>query len=306
MEPILHHHDPSPFGEKIRLIFGVKALRWRSVQLPMTMPRPLLMPLTGGYRKVPVLQLGADIYCDTRLIVRVLEQRWPQPPVLQASGGLELALSGWSDRALFEPGAGLSMALNEALIPAEVIEDRKRFFNFMDFDRLQADIPHLHAQFRAGLDVLEDMLTDAHEFILGSQVSYADITAYFAVWMARGNMGIADQLLGGFPRLLAWERRMQAIGHGAREECSGEQALQVAAAAESGVEPYVDPADPLQLRVGQPVCVTPDDYGRIPVTGELLRLTCRDVAIARHSDEAGRVVVHFPRAGYRIDVTQAR
>src|SRR5689334_19212590 len=36
-------------------------------------PRPELMPMTGGYRRTPVLQIGADIYCDTQLILRVLK-----------------------------------------------------------------------------------------------------------------------------------------------------------------------------------------------------------------------------------------
>ena len=31
------------------------------------MPRPDLMPMTGGYRRTPVMQIGADIYCDTQM-----------------------------------------------------------------------------------------------------------------------------------------------------------------------------------------------------------------------------------------------
>ncbi|MBM4192074.1 MAG: hypothetical protein FJ196_03305 [Gammaproteobacteria bacterium] len=82
-DPILNHHDPSPFGEKIRLALGLKDLAWRSVQVSMVMPRPELCVLTGGYRKIPVLQFGADVYCDTRLIVRELERRHPQPTLFR-------------------------------------------------------------------------------------------------------------------------------------------------------------------------------------------------------------------------------
>ena len=63
---ILHHFDQSPFSEKIRLIFGLKSIAWRSVRISRIMPRPDLMPLTGGYRRTPVMQIGADIYCDTQ------------------------------------------------------------------------------------------------------------------------------------------------------------------------------------------------------------------------------------------------
>jgi hypothetical protein len=60
-ELILHHFDLSPYAEKVRTLLGLKALAWRSVQIPMVMPKPDLIALTGGYRKTPVLQIGADI-----------------------------------------------------------------------------------------------------------------------------------------------------------------------------------------------------------------------------------------------------
>ena len=67
---ILHHFNASPFSEKIRLVMGLKGLNWVSVVIPSIMPKPDLTPLTGGYRRTPVLQIGADIYCDTQLILR--------------------------------------------------------------------------------------------------------------------------------------------------------------------------------------------------------------------------------------------
>ena len=112
---ILHHHDPSPFAEKIRLVFGLKALDWASVQVPMVMPKPDLTLLTGGYRKAPVLQIGADVYCDTSLIARELEARHPKPGLFPSGhSGLAYAFGRWSDKAFFEPGAGLSKMRGQA------------------------------------------------------------------------------------------------------------------------------------------------------------------------------------------------
>jgi len=301
-ELILHHHDPSPFAEKVRLVFGLKRLEWRSVQIPMVMPRPALMPLTGGYRKVPVLQVGADVYCDTRRIVMELERRFPEPSLFPgASAGLSLALAAWSDRAFFDPGAALSMGLNKSMIPAEVIEDRKSFFNFMNFDRLESDIPHMTTQFRANLDLVERMLDDGRDYVLGDGPSFADIDAYFPVWMARGNIGSAAELLAPFRHLLEWEKRMQAIGNGRRSELEPGKALEVARAAEPAQPAGVDPSDALGLAAGEQVVVTPDDYGRIPVQGELVTLRLHEVAIRRSASEVGEVVVHFPRIGYRVE-----
>jgi glutathione S-transferase len=300
-DPILHHHDPSPFGEKIRLALGLKGLAWRSVQVSMVMPRPELGVLTGGYRKIPVLQIGADVYCDTRLIVRELERRYPQPTLFpNGSLGLSLALTPWSDRTFFDPGAGLSMGLNKAFIPKAVIDDRKSFFNFMDFDALESDIPHLYTQFRAGLELVESMLADGRAYVLGPQVSFADIDAYFPVWMARGNIGNAAELLEPFVRLREWESRMTACSRGDRSEISAGEALEIAKAATPLAPQGVDSSDPLGLAAGDRVCVTPDDYGKIPVEGELVTLTINEVAVRRLTAEAGELVTHFPRLGYRI------
>lgn len=81
--PILHHFDQSPFSEKIRIIFGFKKLAWHSVRISRIMPRPDLMPMTGGYRRTPTMQIGADVYCDTQIIIRELERRYPMSFGLQ-------------------------------------------------------------------------------------------------------------------------------------------------------------------------------------------------------------------------------
>ena len=78
-ELILHHYPTSPFAEKARLLLGFKGLSWHSVHISPVMPKPDLTALTGGYRKTPVLQVGADIYCDTALIARRLEQEKSAP-----------------------------------------------------------------------------------------------------------------------------------------------------------------------------------------------------------------------------------
>ena len=54
---ILHHFVESPFSEKIRIVFGLKNIAWTSVRISRIMPRPDLMPMTGGYRRTPVMQM---------------------------------------------------------------------------------------------------------------------------------------------------------------------------------------------------------------------------------------------------------
>ena len=99
---ILHHYKSSPFAEKIRRVLAFKQLAWQSVNVPPIAPKPDVEALTGGYRKTPILQIGADIYCDTALICDVLEHRQPTPSLSPASHkGLARVLAQWADTTLF-------------------------------------------------------------------------------------------------------------------------------------------------------------------------------------------------------------
>lgn len=297
----LHHHDPSPFAEKIRLAFGIKGLDWASVQVPMIMPKPDLTVLTGGYRKAPVLQIGADIYCDTTLIARELELRFPEPTLFPGGHpGFGYALARWSDKAFFEPGAGLSMGENEG-IPQEILDDRFSFFNFMDFGNIKAEMPHCYAQFQAQAQLLEDELNAiTTPFLMGDEPSWIDIQAYFSIWMAATNIPRAKELLEPFPAINSWSGRMESIGRGARTDVEASAAHEAARDA-SPVPGDGVPANPFHnFREGDDVSVVPDDYGFDPVTGRLSTLNTHKIVVERDTDELGTVAVHFPRSGYRV------
>lgn len=301
-EVILHHFDISPFGEKARLALGLKSLAWQSVQLPLVMPKPDLTALTGGYRKTPVMQIGADIYCDTRRIALELEARFPTPSLFPAnSRAASLALASWSDVALFQPGAGLSLGTNEGL-PEDILADRMAFFDFLDTETLPELLPHYFSQFRTNLQLLDEMLADGRPWLPGDAPGWADIAAYTPVWMCRGNIQGADALLAPLLRLQEWESRVAALGHGRRSELAAEEALAIARDSDSVVGPDVwDDAYP-RAAVGQGACVSAQDYGKDEVVGELVQLTHETIAVARADSRAGQVVVHFPRAGYQVEL----
>ena len=297
---ILHHHEPSPFAEKIRLAFGLKGLAWRSAVVPMVPPRAELEALAGGYRKIPVLQIGADIYCDTSRILLELEQRFPEPSLFPAGGaGLGIALMTWSDTAFFQPGAGLSMGMNDAL-PDDILEDRTAFFKFMDFSKLKSELPHLHTQYLAQVALVEAELNDGKAYLAGAAPGAIDIAAYFPIWMGRANIPGIGHWLDQRPSLNAWEERMEAIGRGRSSAIGGVDALEIARNASPVGAGHVG-SDPLELIDGDHVSVTPTDYGDIPVTGVLRSLSPTSVCVEREDDAVGSVHVHFPRSGYRIE-----
>ena len=124
---ILHHYETSPYSEKVRLGLGLKGLAWASVEIPIIMPKPDLTALTGGYRKTPVLQIGADIYCDSQLIMRELERRYPSPSFYPAGRGTTDALAWWAEKTMFSPAVGIVFAKKPDALPEGFLEDRAKF-----------------------------------------------------------------------------------------------------------------------------------------------------------------------------------
>ena len=51
---------------------GLNNQAWTSVVVPAQPPRRSLDDLVGGYRRIPVLQIGAQFYCDSQLAFEAL------------------------------------------------------------------------------------------------------------------------------------------------------------------------------------------------------------------------------------------
>lgn len=300
---ILHHYPPSPVSEKVRVALGIKGLAWRSVEIPRLPPKPLLMPLTGGYRRTPVMQIGADIFCDSQCILQELERRYPDREA-PAGGGLAWPIGRWTD-AVFDSAVRLSLAANADQLPADFARDRTRLFlgPAGDLAGLKGAIPHLAAQLRGQFAWLEDQLAHGHDFLLGDRPGIADASCYYLVWFVRGRWHGGAAMLATFPALEAWARRVEAIGHGAPTELRAEDALALARASHPDTPERGDAGDPQGLAPGMAVSVVCDaDSGETSVTGTVRLVERNRIALLRDDPEAGTVCVHFPRVGYRVDV----
>ncbi len=300
---ILHHYPNSPFSEKVRVAFGLKQAGWKSVVIPNIMPKPDLMPLTGGYRKTPVMQVDADIYCDTQLIMLEIDKRVPAPPLLPpGKEGEARALAMWIDRNIFWAAVGVVMGAIGDKLPEAFHKDRSEFSG-RSFEpaRLKAAAPVALQQTYAQLVLAEEMLADGRPYLLGATPSLADCALYNPVWFLKERLGSGKPVppLDRLPRITEWSERMKAIGSGNSTEISSADALVVAKAATPAAT-TVAAADPSGLKAGQTISVTPDDTGKIPVSGVLVGLTNDRISIRRHDERTGDVVVHFPRAGFIV------
>lgn len=305
-ELILHHYPPSPVAEKIRKTFGLKNSAWRSVEHNRLPDRPELFALTGGYRRIPVLQIGADVYCDTQCIFRALEAHTPQPSLYPgAAAGLPFALSRWTDVELFASAFRMAFAPVKDSLPPALVSDRARLYLGAngDLEAEARDLPHTLAQFRAQIGWIEDRLSAGGPFLLGDAPAMPDVLVWFLYWFVRERYAEQAAFFVEFPNLLAWAERMEGLGHGESSPMTAEEALAVAKAAEPRTAQQADPCDPQGLTPGQKVTVQPTtDSNEKAIDGQLLAVGRQTVAILREHPACGRVAVHFPRVGYRVTI----
>ena len=299
---ILHHFKEPPFSEKVRVIFGLKNIAWTSVLISRIMPRPDLMPLTGGYRRTPVMQIGADIYCDTQCIIRELERRFPEPTLFpDGEEGIASATAMWTDRSFFQNTVNLVFGLLADKVPQDFIADREKLRGAkFDVAAMTAAIPQMRDQFRAHVQWIEAQLRDGRPWLSGERAGLCDVNAYMNIWYVRAHLPDLDAMLAEFGRTRAWETRMRAVGHGRSSEISTSAALDIGARATPLTAELPDPHDPNGRKPGDRVEVVPDDYGKVKVSGEIVALSSQHIAIRRHDPRAGEVVVHFPRAGFHV------
>lgn len=302
---ILHHYQNSPFSEKARLMLGFKKLAWQSVDIPNMMPKPDVTALTGGYRRTPVMQIGADIYCDTALIADVLERLQPTPSLYPVDvAGASKIFAQWADSTLFwtiipycfQP-VGIANIFQGAS-PEQMqafAADRAKFRGAIP----RMGLPQAIGQLREMLNRIEHMLADGRAYLFGPAASIADFSVYHCVWFVHDVAKLTDAF-ADTPKLMAWHARMKAIGHGKSEKLDAGHAVQVAQESQSAGFGDRKSDELYASRLGEIVTITPSDYGLDPVEGELVFADASEFAIKRRDERAGEVVVHFPRMGFQL------
>ena len=307
---ILHHYPTSPFAEKVRLVCGYKKLDWQSVTIPIVMPKPDLMPLTGGYRRTPVLQIGADVYCDTSLICNMLEQHQPSPSLFGPHAkGLVNSLAQWADNIVFPTAMGYNFQpAGAAHVFANTDPDVVKVFA-QDRQAMRGGASRMPAADATGayknyLRRISSML-EGQDFLLGDQPTLADFSAFHSVWFTVVKVPNLAGILDALPAVKAWVARMQAFGHGRMSELSAADALKVAQDAtplDVSKEVFQDEHG---IALGTQVLVQAESFGTEPTQGELVAASRTRYSLRRSDPRAGTVHVHFPRNGFLLKRAEA-
>ena len=296
---ILHQYEMSPFSRKVISIFAHKNITCHAVDQPITAPKPELTPLTGGYRKIPVMQIGAHIYCDTKLIIRELEKRFPETPLTppELLGAAEI-ISDWADHRLFSNAAGPSIFEIGKLVPKDFLADRAA----MQRPEVMAaalPIEHVKAQFVLDLQMINRQLSGG-AFMLGAAFTLAD-AAVFHVLNFAGNAPSLAAEINQHKAIGKWLQTIRDMGEGQRSNMAASDALAIAREATPDGKPPADAMDDEALQVGQMIAIKPNDYGQEVTTGEIIWATPEAIAVRRTDAQVGNVLVHYPRLGYLFE-----
>lgn len=300
-EFILHHYPMSPFAEKMRAMLGYAQVPWQSVITREMPPRPKLARLAGGYRKIPVAQIGADVFCDTHLIATEIAALGNKPDLvlencsadvqafvktvdvdiffacIMAGGSKRLRQKVWQSMSLLDIGRFMWDRINMGRTAAIKMPGPRE-----SMPKVLAHLQQLEASIRA-------------DFLFGAQPCHGDFSAYHSLWFVR-DLG-ERSFMNDYPKVIAWMDRMKAFGHGRCSEISADAALAQAAAAQPRAVPDDHLQDPL---IGRQVSIAPADYGRDATDGVLVGSGPLRWIVARQDKELGTVHVHFPRQGFSL------
>lgn len=301
---ILHHYDASPYAEKIRLMLGSKGMHWHSVLSPPQPPRPNVDPLSGGYRRIPIAQIGADIFCDTFVIAQEVAglAQAPELDPEQAPPDAAAIMARAEGDVFFAAIGSVSPAtligtLLRKLGPFGTVKfalDRARMMQDATIKPAQGE--SARAIMKGFLEELEQRLA-GREYLAGANPSIADFAAYHSLWLhVNSSRRPLDQR---FAHVRRWYDRTEAIGHGRREELAPEAAFNAARSTQPRALPAAAGAP--DARVGRRVSVAPSDYGTVSVTGTLVAVTPSRCIVARDTERFGTLHVHFPLRGYCIE-----
>lgn len=300
--PIIHHYPQSPASEKVRAFLGLKGIEWKSVIIPRIPPKPKLTALTGGFRLTPVMQIGADIYCDTTCIISELESRYPDPEMIPPGmPSAEWHMGGADDVELFKTAIAIVFSDGLDHMPRGFAQDRIGLYfdgadkNSYFTDNLSNNLDIIRAYF----DKI-DTAVASNQYVRGDAPSVSDAVGYYIAWFLRGRYSGGPDLIATFPLLESWEARIRNIGHGKEVHYSDDAALEDGKSNSPVVGLGVTASDTFGLELGQNISVRPADDENVSI-GSLITLTDERVSIKRTDNVLGDLAIHFPRSGYVIE-----
>jgi glutathione S-transferase len=308
MSLILHHYPLSPFSEKVRAMLGYAHMDWASCLTSEAPPRGKLDLLSGGYNRIPVAQIGADIFCDSNLIADEIAATSAKPELANAKlGQQDLEQRQWLESKLFF--ACVNRAFSISLLKRIAKEKGVIKLGLFLKDRVEMGMkasismgsPKSAPKYiDQGLNYISEQVSSSH-FVGGNTPNILDFAAYHCFWFLR-EVG-EKNALSKSAATLQWYLRMKAFTQSPAEQLSIERAVDVAS--NSSPRP-LEKRYTQDHRIGSQVIISPNDYRQVPVSGTLVGADAQRWIISRETPETGLIHLHFPTKGVDINLRLAK
>lgn len=329
---ILFTYPESVVGRRMDWYLTLRNIPHYHCRVDTKMPRPVLARIGVHYRRIPVLAVGRDIYCDSRCIIDHLERLYTDVPKLGHDAasqpyeqGLERILENWAfDGGLFMRTAQMIPPDAALMLAKEWIADREelsgRSFNT---ESMRAGLPDALSHARLHLQIVEDnLLADGREWLSGKATpGLSDVHVLWIFdWMMRSKkmMGMRNaypELLNekNYPRTIAWCDRMEAAflaareKHGAPKQLSNDEVVSMIEQA-GYWEPEqlpIDETDPTGLKRGDETdLIALDSASATGIkrrdVGKLAGLTVTCATVSTKTKNDVDVRIHYQRANVRV------
>jgi glutathione S-transferase len=249
-----------------------------------------------------VLQIGADIYCDSQNIAQAIDQSAaPHRLFPDQTYGMAMMISNWAETTLFDLSVRLVLTHALGKVPEEFIRDRGSLYfepNWTEAS-LRAALPSVMHELRASLGFVEAHLGATEGvYLAGHQPCYGDAAIGYICWFLRGRWDGGAALLANYPALCALEAALDQLGDGQPQDLNAEAALAIAKAAKpQSPIGIIDSAS--SLAIGQSVMIRPKGETADPdVVGRLRYCDGIRISIDHSHEQVGDIAVHFPVIGY--------
>ncbi|KAF3917816.1 hypothetical protein ABW20_dc0104777 [Dactylellina cionopaga] len=327
---VLYHYVFSPVARRVVWYLALRKIPYIQCFQPNILPRPDVAQLGISYRRIPILSIGRDVYLDSRLIIRKLEELYPASdahPSLSATTGehkiIERLLDYFAtDSGLFRSATACLPSSLPVMKDPAFLKDRADFMGVppgrpsLGKSVANMRLPTALNEMRDAMELLETtLLADGREWVLNtSSPTLADIEAVWVFkWVSTIPGGWPKDLISPtqFPKVFAWIDRFTQVVNarekelGKPEKVKGDQAAStILSSAYAEPEGNVEGSDVVcaaqGLKKGDTVKVYPTDSGsNHKETGKLLKLTAQEVVIEVQGKN-GSVRVHAPRHGFAI------
>ena len=289
---------------------------------PPVLPRPDVARLGIAYRRIPIMSIGRDVYLDTRLQLRKLEELPMSAPKLGASKGDEQAVERLLASLAIDSGVFSTAA---ALLPTDLPllqdpafqKDRSDFTGVkFNAEGLRRARPELLREFAGVFELLETtLLADGRDWVLKTEgPGLADIEAVWPLhWMAGIPGALPEKQFSPavYPKVYAWIKRFNDAVSAARKKAakprtlSGEEAAKLITQsgfrdAEGSVDAEDFVVEAQGLKKGDAVTVSPTDTGASKKDAGTLVSMDKDEVVFETKAEGASVRVHAPRHGFRV------